>query len=340
MKVLYCAPHDYFAPGASESYDYFNSIRSLGHEVEPFFYRRKSFFYSNFRGAWIRRMNRRLLERARAFDLLFVFRGGYVEADTLERIRGGGRCRAVCFLGDNPYGAGNPPVEFQKIGAYDLFVVKDTYFRDELALFGFDNVVFMPHSYDPEFYEKPIPEEELAPYAADVTFIGGHYGYRERFFSRLTDDGVRLRLWGPRWDQARDPWIRERVGASRGVYGEEKLKIARAGKIFLSLINGGNSVRCPDDKPVIYSGAGAFVMTNHKPDMELVFTPGEEIVTFRSREELQGLIRRYLADGEARAAIARRARERARREHTAAARFRQILETLAQRGVPAGGGKP
>ncbi len=336
MRVLYCVPHDYFERGASESYDYFSGIQSLGHEVEPFFYRRKCFFYSNFRDAWIRRMNKRLLERSREFDMLLVFRGGYIEADTIERIGRGGRCRTVCFLGDNPYGAGNPPVDFRKIGAFDLFVVKDTYFRDELRLFGFDNVVFLPHCYDPGFYEMPIPDPELAPYAADVTFIGGHYGYRERFFSRLTDDCVRFRIWGPRWDQARDPWIRERVGASRGVYGEEKLKIARAGKIFLSLINGGNSVRCPDDKPVIYAGAGAFVMTNHKPDMELVFTPGEEIVTFRSREELQALIRRYLADEEARREIARRGQARARQDHTAAVRFQQILAILKERGLRAG----
>jgi hypothetical protein len=336
MRVLFCTNAQSFSP-ATEPHDFWTGIRSLGHETEVFFYRRKSFLYSNFRRAWVRWMNRRLVEKAKGFDLMFVHRGGYIAAETIERIRRESRCRCVCFFPDNPFGSHTPPAGFDKIAAYDLFVTKDTYFADELQSYGFSNVVFLPHAYEPSTYERTFPEEELAPYRADVAFIGSHYPFRERFFSGLTPDGVTFRLWGPGWGRAGDPWIRERVGAPRGVYGDEKLKIIRASRIMLDLQHGGGAIHSPDCKAMSFIGAGAFFLTNDKKDMDMAFQRGEEIVTFRTREELRALILRYLADEPARAEVARRGRERAKRDHTTAVRFGQIVEILKGRGLAPGG---
>jgi hypothetical protein len=335
MRVLLCTNDQSFGP-ATEPRDFYEGIRSLGHEVEVFFYRRKSFLYSNFRRAWVRWMNRRLAEKARGFDLLLVHRGGYVEAATIERIRRESRCRSVCFFPDNPFGSSSPGLAFPLIAAYDLFAVKDTYFAEELRLAGFGNTVFLPHAYDPPTYERAFREEELSSYRADVAFIGSHYGFRETFFSGLTGEGVDFKIWGPGWERASDPWVRARV-MGRGVWEEEKLKVIQASKILLDIQNPGNSVNCCDCKTMSFIGAGAFFVTNHKKDMDLIFRTGEEIVTYRSREELQAIIRRYLADDGARAAVSRRGQERARRDHAASVRFRQMLEILKARGIPAGG---
>lgn len=339
MKVLFCTNAPSFEP-ATEPHDFYTGIRSLVHDVEVFFYRKKSFFYSNFRGAWIRWMNRTLADKAiqEKFDIVFVHRGGYVEAETLDRIRRESRCRSVNFFPDNPFGTHTPPIGFDKIGAYDLFVTKDTYFANELQIYGFDNVVFLPHAYEPSTYEKRFPEEELAPYRADIAFIGSHYAFREKFFSRLTDEKADFRIYGPDWGKTTDPWVRKRVAQPRGVYGDEKLKIIQASKILLSLQHGGGAVHCPDCKTMSFIGAGAFFVTNHKLDMATCFQPGEEVVTFRDREELQRLIHRYLSDDDARAAIAERGQARAKRDHSTATRFKQILDILHERGIPAGEG--
>ena len=329
MKVLYCAPEEYFEPGASESYDYYNGIRSLGHEVVPFFYRTHSFFYKNFRRRWIPWMNRQLVRKAIDFDVLFVFRGGYIFPETILEIKRKSNCRIICFYGDNPYGSKQDPIDFKKVAAFDLFITKDTYFRDELSLFGFNNVVFMPHSYDPSFYGQSLTVEELSPYRSDVVFIGGHYGYREEFFSGLTQDHVDFKIWGPRWNTSKDPSVLSKVVSSEGVFGLKKLKIAKATKIFINLINGGNSVRCPDDKPIIYSGAEVFVLSNHKPDMDLVLETGKEIATFKNRDELKGLIKFYLENEDERKKIASRAKERVLRDHTSAVRFEKAIALLS-----------
>ena len=329
MRVLYCAPKEYFEPGASESYDYFNGIRSLGHEVVPFFYRNHSFVYKNFRRNWIPWMNRQLVKKASNFDVLFIFRAGNIFSETILEIIENSNCKTICFYGDNPYGSKQDPIDFKKVAAFDLFITKDTYFRDELNLFGFNNVVFMPHSYDPSFYGQSLKTEEISPYSSDVAFIGGHYGYREKFFSGLTQDHVDFKIWGPRWETSKDPWVLSKVISSEGVFGLKKLKIAKATKIFINLINGGNSVRCPDDKPIIYSGAGVFVLSNHKPDMNLVLETGKEIITFKNRDELRELIRFYLENEEERKKIASKAKARVLKDHTSAVRFEKALALLS-----------
>ena len=95
------------------------------------------------------------------------------------------------------------------------------------------------------------------------------------------------------------------------------------------MINGGNSVRCPDDKPIIYSGAGVFVLSNHKPDMNLVLETGKEIITFKNRDELRELIRFYLENEEERKKIASKAKARVLKDHTSAVRFEKALALLS-----------
>ncbi|MEE8110419.1 MAG: glycosyltransferase, partial [bacterium] len=75
-------------------------------------------------------------------------------------------------------------------------------------------------------------------------------------------------------------------------------------------------------------GTGGFLLVNHKEGIGDFFEPGEEIATFRDREELQRLIRHYLSRPDVTAEMARRALERARREHTHVRRVRTLLEMV------------
>jgi hypothetical protein len=120
MKVLFCTNDQSFQP-SNEPYGFYLGITSLGHSAEVFYYRRKSFFYSNFRKPWVRWMNNHLAEKCigEEIDLLLVHRGGYVAAETLERIRRESGCRTACFFPDNPFGAYTPPLPFDLIAAYD-----------------------------------------------------------------------------------------------------------------------------------------------------------------------------------------------------------------------------
>jgi spore maturation protein CgeB len=62
--------------------------------------------------------------------------------------------------------------------------------------------------------------------------------------------------------------------------------------------------------------AGAFLLTDHRRQMERLFEPGEEIIAYRHPDEIPGLVERWLADPEGRARIAAAARRRILAEHT------------------------
>jgi spore maturation protein CgeB len=70
--------------------------------------------------------------------------------------------------------------------------------------------------------------------------------------------------------------------------------------------------------------SGGFLLTDHQESLEDLFAVGEEVITYRDRAEIPGLVRFYLDNSGAREKVARRGRERVLRQHT----YRHRLETL------------
>jgi spore maturation protein CgeB len=69
--------------------------------------------------------------------------------------------------------------------------------------------------------------------------------------------------------------------------------------------------------------AGGFLISDHQADLDHLFEP-DEIVTYRSLDELGELIPRYLAEPAERMAVVERAQRRIAAHHT----IRHRLETL------------
>lgn len=84
------------------------------------------------------------------------------------------------------------------------------------------------------------------------------------------------------------------------------------------------------------TGVGAMLITDWKVDIEEIFQPGKEVVTYRTPEECAELVQYYLEHADEREAIARAGRERTLREHTYYQRMQELLTILerhlAQRG--------
>jgi spore maturation protein CgeB len=73
---------------------------------------------------------------------------------------------------------------------------------------------------------------------------------------------------------------------------------------------------------------GAFLLTDHREQMENLFEPGREIVCSHSPEEAGELAREYLARPEKRLAVAEAARERILGEHTYDHRVRTLVARM------------
>jgi spore maturation protein CgeB len=74
--------------------------------------------------------------------------------------------------------------------------------------------------------------------------------------------------------------------------------------------------------------SGAFYLAEHSDELAEFFTPGSEIETWRTREELRDKCRFYLANDAARRRIADAGRARALREHTWEHRFATAFRTM------------
>jgi len=73
---------------------------------------------------------------------------------------------------------------------------------------------------------------------------------------------------------------------------------------------------------------GAFLLTDHRAQMELLFEPGREVAVYNDPGEIPDLARHYLSHPGERARIAGAARKRVLAEHTYVARMGQLMETM------------
>ncbi|KAF0232167.1 MAG: hypothetical protein FD177_2641 [Desulfovibrionaceae bacterium] len=73
---------------------------------------------------------------------------------------------------------------------------------------------------------------------------------------------------------------------------------------------------------------GAFLLTDHRAQMERLFEPGREVAVYGDPEEIPELVRHYLAHPEERARIAEAARKRVLAEHTYVTRMGQLLDVM------------
>ena len=103
-------------------------------------------------------------------------------------------------------------------------------------------------------------------------------------------------------------------------WGLEMLRTIRSGRILVNIDVDAFEGQPPNMRLIEATGAGAFLLTTHHPELSKFFEPGEEIETFRTPQELAAKIGYYLAMPDKADEIARRGQERCMREHSHAVR--------------------
>jgi len=76
---------------------------------------------------------------------------------------------------------------------------------------------------------------------------------------------------------------------------------------------------------------GAFLLTDHREQMDALFEPGREVVCYREPEEIPELVRHYLDNHGEREALVAAARERVLAQHDYTHRMKAMLRTLRRR---------
>ena len=76
------------------------------------------------------------------------------------------------------------------------------------------------------------------------------------------------------------------------------------------------------------AACGAFLVTDHQPDMDCLFDPEREAVCYEKTAQARDVVAQYLKRPKDRRIIAERARRRVLKEHTYVHRLKRMIKVL------------
>jgi len=281
-----------------------------------------------------------MLERALALrpDLVLVLNGLHVfppeHAAQLDELRGQG-IRTAVWYADDPY--------FTDYTA-ELALHYDFVFTHEMGCLAFyrelgcEQVHYLPLAANPHVFK---PQHADLSYSTDVCFIGNGFPNRIELFDRLVPflRGKKVLLAGALWERLAGYRLLERSIKLQWIPIEETVKYYNGAKIVINVhrltydeVFNKNSRNLPghsiNPRTFEISACGTLQMTDVRHDLSRYYTPGEDIETFASPEELIGKMQYYLTHEEARMRIALRGLRRTVEEHSYAARLMQLFEIV------------
>lgn len=200
---------------------------------------------------------------------------------------------------------------------------------------------------------KPFKSQKNLAQDIDVSFIGQRTAARARLIRGLRDSGIRVYVRGFGWPEGRA--TAEEAG---GIINRSKINLNindteplwspwSLGQLLLRRSRNRfvpdfhlmsnwrfwQAIPIPQIKarPFELAGRGAFVVSGYADDFEKYYKENEEMVFYRSTEDLIKKIKYYLAHEEERERIARAGYERTLREHTYENRFRELFYRIGLR---------
>jgi len=219
--------------------------------------------------------------------------------------------------------------------AFDIenhyFFVWDRHYVGELKKLGYDKSYFMPIASNIRRFKKlKSDEEDRKKFGADVSFVGSYTIKREMILKALLDR-FDLKIWGYEWEKARDPRFKNCI---MGIADNEKdlAKVYNYSKININ-ITVDQGIGSLNMRVFDCMASGGFLISDYKSDFEELFDIEKETVTFKTLDELPGLVDYYLNNEEKRKEIARNARKKVLAEHSYMNRINFILETLEGEGA-------
>lgn len=218
---------------------------------------------------------------------------------------------------------------------YDAFFhIQPGEFEQQLTNAGCPCHAFVQTACDPEVH-KPVTltDTDQREFACDLSFAGAGYPNRVQLFKGLTD--YDFKLWGVGW-KARE--LQHLVCRPEERFSPEQFaKIVAGSKVNLNLhsstTHDGVDPKCDAINPRVFeiAACGGFQLCDPCIGLESLFDFDSELPVYRDLAELREKLDYFLRHPKARQDFARRARERALRDHTYAKRAQQMLDVILER---------
>jgi hypothetical protein len=155
------------------------------------------------------------------------------------------------------------------------------------------------------------------PFEFDVSFIGARFGWRPVLIRELRRHGIAVECFGNGW-----PNGAVSNEAMREIYAKSRINLGCGGVGYSS------SLVCLKGRDFEVPMSGALYLTQHNPELSLVFDVGREIVTYRDPVDCARIIKELLNDRNRAASIRKAARARSIRDHTYQARWSRVFEII------------
>lgn len=189
------------------------------------------------------------------------------------------------------------------------------------------NAVYNKLAFDPRVLERiPTAEKKYA-----LTFVGSLqqvHNTRLQLLETICETFEEFRWWSPdRKSIPQDSPLHERFMGT--VWGAEMYDILNASDIT---INEHGAVAAYANNYRLYeaTGLGTCLVTDWKENLETLFQPEEEVVTYKTPSECVSKVRSLLENAEMRRGISDRGRQRTLREHTFSDRIRNLIALAEQ----------
>lgn len=167
----------------------------------------------------------------------------------------------------------------------------------------------------PEAAHPDIHKTYDIPFEFDVSFVGARYGSRPGFISKLREKGLKIECFGNGWENG-------------ALSNEEMIKLYSRSRINIGFSGVGYSVKlmCLKGRDFEVPMSGGLYLTQHNPELELVYDVGREIVTYEGVDDCYAKIKWLLFNPNKAANIRKSGLLRALTDHTWQKRFRMVFK--------------
>lgn len=169
--------------------------------------------------------------------------------------------------------------------------------------------LFWPEAAHPEIH-KPYD----VSFEFDISFVGGKYGGRPRFISKLQKMGIKVVCFGNGWENG-------------PLSDEEVVKLFSRSRINLGFAGVGYSKKlmCLKGRDFEVPMSGGLYLTQDNPELSLVYDIGKEILTYKDEKDCVAKIKWLLSNPAEADKIRTAGRIRALKDHTWEKRFEKIF---------------
>jgi spore maturation protein CgeB len=268
-------------------------------------------------------------------DLVLVLNGVVLTAEKVVQLRKRGFKTAVWFTDDPYYTDWTVSIAPRYDYVFTLELNCLSFYRK----LGCRHVYYLPFAVNPKaFHPKHVPTS----YQSDICFIGTAFWNRVELIDRLTPylKEKRVMIAGWWWDRLPNyAALSDKIKLGDWMSPEDTASYYNGAKIVINLhrsvdddsINfNGKKIAALSVNPRTFeiSSCATLQLSDVREDIDNLYTPGKEISTYVSHDELMDKIDYYLQHEEERQEMAIRGFARTRRDHTYHKRLCSMLSII------------